>query len=81
VGDLAETITRGTATEARPPFLSSRGASFAHRAVGDAVAVVALKVMTARLGTTSTAELEVREEMLEERMELQEERREEGGGG
>jgi hypothetical protein len=30
--------------------------------------------VTARLGTTSTAELELREELMEERIELEEER-------
>ena len=38
------------------------------------IVVVTIVVVTARLGTTSTAELELREEIQEERIELEEER-------
>ena len=38
------------------------------------IVVVTIVVVTARLGTTSTAELELREDALKERTELREER-------
>ena len=38
------------------------------------IVAVTIVVVTARLGTTSTAELELREEMQENRIEMQEER-------
>ena len=44
------------------------------------IAVIAVVVVTARIGPTSQAELDAREERLEERLDAAEERREERTG-
>jgi hypothetical protein len=46
-------------------------------AVAVAIVAIAIAVVTAHFGPTSSAELEAREERLEERLELREERLEE----